>query len=155
MNVSSVTSSQPILDIDPSQQAGAADATVLQPDPPPDVSEQGRIMQELSDLQKSDPAKFKEVAGEIAQKLRDAASGASGSQATFLQKLADKFDAASQSGDMSALQPAGGTGHAHGHHHAHKYAAQQQQPTAGVDAQQDQTVDVAQLIESTLDTAQA
>jgi hypothetical protein len=156
MNVSSVVGTSPMTSIDPSQLAQGADqpsSTVLADDPP-QVSERGKLMQELSDLQSSDPGKFKKVSEEISEKLKEAASSASGHQAAFLNKLADKFGQAAQSGDMSALQPTGGAGGHHGHHHVHKYAAQQQATDAS-GGQQQSGVDVAQIIQSTLDGVSA
>ncbi len=105
-------------------------------------------MSELNDLATSDPAKFKQVTSDIAQKLRDAASSASGGQADFLTKLADKFQQASDSGGVSASKPpAGAGGHHGGHHHVRRYAAQQQQ---GAEVTAAQGVDPAQLIDSVL-----
>ncbi len=156
MNISAVSSTSSITDLTSLQSAGAADPT-MQPEADPQVSERGKVLQELNDLQKSDPAKFKQVTEEISQKLRDAANSASGGQATSLKTLADKFAQASQSGDMSALQPAGAHGGHGGHHHVHKYAAQQQGTDSSTSQQQQQQpgADIAQIIESALSDANA
>ena len=155
MTIGSVNSTSSIYDIDPTAQADqtsslsnlSGDASSSQ------VSGPGRWMSELQNLEKSDPDKFKQVTSEIAEKLRREASGATGTQATFLNKLADRFDQASQSGDMSSLQPPSGVSGHHGHHHhVQKYAAQQQ--SAGTDANgAQQHVDIAQIIESSLQDA--
>jgi hypothetical protein len=74
----------------------------------------------LQQLSQQDPAKFKEVAQSIADKLHQAAKDSSGKEAERDNKLADRFAAAAQSGDMSAFQPAAGAragAHAHHHHH--------------------------------------
>ena len=153
MNVCGVSSTTNVYDIDPtsltnqaanSSAPSNADATTSQ------VSGPGKWMSELQNLAKSDPDKFTQVTSEIAEKLRQDASSASGNQAAFLDKLADKFDQASQSGSMASLQPpAGVSGHHGHHHHVQKYAAQQQ--TGGADASgTQQQVDVAQIIQSSL-----
>lgn len=89
-----------------------------------EISGPGKLFSELKQLAAQDPAKFKQVASDIATKLKAAAgNGNADSTATstsassgnsFLNDLAAKFDAAAQSGDASGLQPNGG--HAHRHH---------------------------------------
>jgi hypothetical protein len=154
MNITAVTSTASIADLTTLEPTGSVDPT-LQTDSRPQVSERGKLLQELSDLQKSDPEKFKKVTEEISQKLRDAASSASAGQASALNKLADRFDQASQSGDMSALQPADGAGGHHGgHHHVKKYASNQQGTGDGT-SQQQPGADIAQIIESALSDANA
>lgn len=153
MNISAVSSTSSITELTSLQSASVADPT-MQPEADPQVSERSKLLQELNDLQKSDPAKFKQVTEEISQKLRDAANSTSGSQATSLNKLADKFAQASQSGDMSALQPTGAHGGHGGHHHVHKYAAQQQGTDTST-SQQQPGADIAQIIESALSDANA
>jgi len=81
------------------------------------VSQSGGLLGQLSDLARSNPDQFKAVTSEISQKLKDEASQATGGKATFLNNLADKFNQASQSGDLSSLKPSGAQGHHHGHHH--------------------------------------
>ncbi len=130
MDISAVNSTVNVYDIDAISQANAA-ATTPAPIAPDattsQVSGPAQWMSELQNLRKSDPDKFKQVTGEIADKLQQEASSATGQQATFPNKLADRFSQASQSGDMSALQPSGGVSGHHGHHHhVQKYAAQQQ-----------------------------
>jgi hypothetical protein len=100
------------------------------------ISRPGQLLSELKDLATSDPAKFKSVTADIAQKLKDAASAQGGSASDFLNKLADRFSAASQSGNASDLAPkAGGAqGHHHGHgghHHAAEAAAGGQSAATG------------------------
>lgn len=64
------------------------------------------MMQKLSDLQSSDPEKFKEVAQDISDKLSEAAKNSTDSKAASLYtSMAEKFASAAQSGDMSSLTP--------------------------------------------------
>ena len=87
-----------------------------------DISKPGQLMASLSALAQSDPEKFKKVTADIAKKLEDAA-GQSGAGADFLKKLADRFNAASQSGSADSLAPEAGKARGHhpggGHHRAH------------------------------------
>jgi hypothetical protein len=85
-----------------------------------DISRPGQLFSELSSLAQSNPDQFKSVSADIAAKLKDAAGSATGSQADFLNKIADRFQSASQSGNISDLQPnQGGGGRMHGHRHHH------------------------------------
>jgi hypothetical protein len=88
------------------------------------ISQEGELFGELSSLAQSDPERFKKVSAEIAQKLKEEASQATGGRAQYLSKLSDKFGQASQTGDMSALKPDGVQG-ARGHHGHHRHAAVQ------------------------------
>lgn len=91
-----------------------------------DISKPGQLMSQLSSLAQSDPAQFKTVTANIAQQLKDAASSQSGASADILNKLADKFGNASQSGNASDLAPAGGHHHhggGGGHHRVHAAAS--------------------------------
>jgi hypothetical protein len=75
------------------------------------VSTLGTLMGKLSDLSQSDPAKAKQVLADIATKLGQSSD-------PHLQQLADKFQQASQTGDVSSLQPHHKGGGGHHHHHA-------------------------------------
>jgi hypothetical protein len=82
-----------------------------------DVSDPAKQLQALEDLAKSDPVAFKAKTAEIATKLKAMADQAGSEQAKFLTGLAAKFQAASDSGDVSALtKKAGRHGGHHGHH---------------------------------------
>ncbi|MBI5542570.1 MAG: hypothetical protein HY901_01680 [Deltaproteobacteria bacterium] len=72
---------------------------------PTDVSKMGETMKQLQQLKEGDRSKFKEVMARISEKFEARASEATGRKADFLQALADKFQHASESGDMSALRP--------------------------------------------------
>jgi len=84
-----------------------------------DLSKPGQLFSQLQNLAQTDPTKFKEVTAEIASQLKDAAASQTGKQADFLNELAGRFDAASQSGKMSDLKPPQGQAQASGHHHHH------------------------------------
>jgi hypothetical protein len=91
--VSSVTASAP-QDTTPTSQVGAA-ATA-------NFSKPGELMAKLAQLKESDPEKFKTVLGDISKKLDDAATKTGDSK---LAELAKKFETASETGDLSGLQP--------------------------------------------------
>lgn len=93
--------------------------------PPPNISKPAQLFGKLKDLATKDPGRFGEITGRIAVDLRDAAAKTDGEEATFLNKLADRFAEASTSHDMSSLQPprARGNGPAAGHHHGHPHGA--------------------------------
>ncbi len=149
MDISSVGSSSSILDIDSVAQARAQatlSADTSGPATTPKVSDRAKQMSALSDLEKSDPAKFKRVTADIATKLHDEASSLGGTKGAALDKLADKFEQASKSGDMSVLKTGGGHGHhGGGHHKVQQYATQQ---ISGSSAQQGP--DAADLIKSVM-----
>jgi hypothetical protein len=93
------------------------------------VSKRAQMLQQLKDLSQSDPAKFKQVVGDMAKELRADAQKESGAAATALGKIADKLDQVAASGDVSQLAPPAASGGAqgaskgaaaykkHGHHH--------------------------------------
>jgi len=112
------------------------------------LSEFAQLMKQLGDLATSDPAEFKQVAEQISQGLKQAAQGATGSQADFLDTLADRFSQAAQTGSMAPLKPPATAAHG-GHHHVQKYAAQQGASDLGSSGDGD----VASIIESALSTA--
>ena len=84
----------------------------------------GQFLSKLQELEKSDPTKAKQVLTDIAGRLKADAGQATGTQADRLNQLADKFQKAADTGDLSALPAAGapavqgGQGHHHGHHKA-------------------------------------
>jgi hypothetical protein len=85
------------------------------------VSRPGQLLGELSLLAQSDPTKFKSVTASISQQLESAASSASGPEAAALANMANRFAAASQSGNAADLTPQHqanqGQGMSHRHHH--------------------------------------
>jgi hypothetical protein len=68
-------------------------------------SKPGEVLNKLAQLQESDPEKFKQVTAEIAEKLKAAAKEMTGTEAERISDLADKFQQASETGDLSVLQP--------------------------------------------------
>jgi hypothetical protein len=82
------------------------------------ISGPGRMFHQLSELSKSDPAKFKQVVSDMASALRADAQNATGDQASRLSQLADRLDKVAQSGNLSDLAPQSGSG-SEGAHHAH------------------------------------
>jgi hypothetical protein len=98
------------------------------------LSKPGELLKKLSELQKEDPAKFKEVLGKIADSLKTASQSATGTDSTELGKIADKFADAAQSGNLTALRPAHHGGH-HGHGgHGQAVQTQDQGQTAQASA---------------------
>jgi hypothetical protein len=99
---------------------GAGDAAV------PHMSGPGKLMSKLAALKAADPEKFQTVVSDMAAKLKDAASQATGPQAQFLTNLSNKLSDVASGGDISELRPQGGgqaSGaegvHHGGHHHHH------------------------------------
>jgi hypothetical protein len=116
-NVDSITGVAPNANrtpssIPPAGNAGPANAQISRP---------GQLLGRLQQLSESDPAAFKQVTEDIADKLRQSAQGLSGAAADRANALADRFAAASQSGNVSSLEPqqAQGAQGAQGHHHHH------------------------------------
>jgi hypothetical protein len=69
------------------------------------VSSMAQMLAKLDTLVKADPMKFADVTSQIASQLVAAAKATSGSDADSFSRLAEQFKAASQSGDLSSLQP--------------------------------------------------
>jgi hypothetical protein len=109
-------------------------ARASMPDPKPlldgqqvdgiDLSDPGQLFQQLQQLQQQKPDQLATVLTDIADKLRSVAGGTSATSAVtpdgaaagadFLNRLADRFDAAAQSGDLASLVSPGapnGAGH--------------------------------------------
>ncbi len=86
--------------------ASAASATSL--------SGSGSLLSQLQQLS-SNPAAFKAATADIATQLQTDAQQTGGSQGQALSSLAAKFQSASQTGDLSSLNPA--QAHHAGHHH--------------------------------------
>jgi hypothetical protein len=91
-----------------------------------DFSQVAQLFKDLKQLETSNPAEFKQVAADAAAKLKAAAGQTTDTQqAAFLNSLADKFQTAASTGNLSALvqgsspQGASGLYSAHGRHHHH------------------------------------
>ena len=138
MTISSITSAQAAIPV--SSAAAAAPAAPAAPADPADgtrLSGFGSFMSKLQSLEQSDPAKAKQVLGDIASKLSARAKEVGGTAGQHLSQLADKFQQASQTGDLSGLQPPQaqqGQHHHHGGgHHAKAAYSQSQDPSQTVD----------------------
>jgi hypothetical protein len=87
-----------------------------------DVSQVAQLFQQLQQLQSTDPTDFKQVTADAATQLLQAAQQATDpQQASFLTNLADKFQQASQSGNLSAFDNGASSNAAHGHHGGHHH----------------------------------
>ena len=86
------------------------------PPPPPmgmtgevdgiDMSKPGEMFSQLEKLQKSDPAKFKQVVSDIADKLEAASKDSTAEGASsMLSDLAAKFRDVANGGDISEIKP--------------------------------------------------
>jgi hypothetical protein len=129
MDVSSISATNPtpfISSVVATQTAAPASTSSIDGSASsPNLSKMGSLMSKLQDLEQTDPAKAKSVLAKISQDLKAQADKTGD---TKLSALADKFDQASQSGDLSGLKPKGAGGHHHGgggHHKTAAYAQQQ------------------------------
>jgi hypothetical protein len=113
MNINNVVSTQSIFST--SQTSGAQGSSDATPAVSTEVSGMASLMSQLQQLSQTDPSQFKQVTGEISEQLK-----ASGNTS-----LADRFAQASQSGDISALQPPKPHGAHHHGHHPHAQAPKQ------------------------------
>ncbi|HEY1757526.1 MAG TPA: hypothetical protein VGG72_19290 [Bryobacteraceae bacterium] len=69
------------------------------------LSQLGKLFQELQQLENTDPAEFAQVTANAASQLHQAAQQSNNpAQANVLSNLADKFQQASQSGNLSAFE---------------------------------------------------
>ena len=95
------------------------------------ISQASQFLSKLEQLKQQDPAQFKQVLSQIADKLAAAAQQqGQGADSQFLTQLSDKFRNAAQTGDLSQLQPPTGAHHGHHHHRvAQAYGQNQQDPT--------------------------
>ncbi len=70
----------------------------------PSLSGPAQFFSKLQSLEQSDPAKAKQVLGDIASELKSQAVQATGAQADRLSQLADRFQKAADSGDLSSTR---------------------------------------------------
>ena len=88
------------------------------------LSPLAKLLSDLQTLQQTDPAKYKDVTGQIAAKLKSAADADSASGnttgASQLNQLATDFTTASTTGQLPDIQDlAKAAGGGHHHHHGH------------------------------------
>lgn len=76
------------------------------------ISDRGALLSELSTLKSSDPAAFTATLTAMSDQARAAAKGATGDEATSLNKMADALASVAKSGDLSALEPTTASAHA-------------------------------------------
>jgi hypothetical protein len=116
--------------IDPSFTTPKSTSTVASapgvPQDRVDFSEIAQVMKDLSKLQSTDPARFKQVLSDAATQFQNAAGKETDPEkAKLLHDLANRFQQAADSGDLSALAPQQKTVHGH---HRHHHAAYQPPP---------------------------
>jgi hypothetical protein len=83
------------------------------PPPPPEdesssrvsVSKGSELMQQLSTLQKTDPAKFQLVVDQISEKFGQLASSKTGAEQDGLSRLSQALKKVADTGDLTALRP--------------------------------------------------
>lgn len=107
-------------------------------------SQVGQVFQELQQLQTSDPSALKKVLEDAATKFSTAAQQSTDpTQASFLSSLADRFQTAANTGDLSALKqpssstPTGTTYGVQGQHHHHHHGGGSSQTTNSTSSQTD------------------
>jgi hypothetical protein len=108
------------------------------------------LLNQLQQLQQTDPDKFKSVMSSIADTLKNDAQSATGPQAQRLNALADKFSQAAQTGQMPDLQPKGQHQGASGHHHHHQVQSYQDSSSSTAGTQNQPAFDLAQIIRTAL-----
>ncbi len=130
MNVNSIVSqTQPLSllsSLQPQKTSLAATIGAPSDSVSANLSSLGQFFAELKQLSTQNPAEFKKITAEIAQKLDTQAQNTSDpTQAAQLKAIAGRFDQASQTGDFSSLLPSQSTGGTHhgGHHHHHESQA--------------------------------
>lgn len=151
-SIKSVTGSAAATTVSPTKRADDPDDVQDASNVSVQMSQMGQLMNQLSTLAQSDPEKFKQVTAQIADKLSDAASQQSGQASDFLNKVADRFKQASQSGKASDLAPQGhpGAHHAGGHHGHRQYV---QAADSATNAQTDNKATTLQSVENVISSA--
>ena len=115
------------------------------------LSPMATLLNQLQQLQQTDPTKFKSVMSSIADTLKADAQNATGPKAQHLNDLANKFSQAAQTGQMPDLQPPGQQQGASGHHHHHHQVQSYQEGSSSATSSQNQPrFDLAQIIQTAL-----
>ena len=135
VNSNSVTYTPPLASVASSTSASAS-ASASSSGASAQLSGFGQLMSQLQSLEQSNPSQAQQVLSTIADKLNSEAQSAGGTQGQHLSALAQKFEQASQTGDLSGLKPptaptaaqSGVSGHHHGghHHSSQSYSGQAQ-----------------------------
>ena len=153
MDINSINSNYGINTPDMNQTATTQSATTgsIATTDSAQISPMASLLNQLQQLQQTDPDKFKSVMSSIADTLKADAQNATGSKAQHLTELANKFDQAAQTGQMPDLQPKGqqqgATGH---HHHHHQVKSYQEGSSLSGSSQNQPTFDLAQIIQAAL-----
>jgi len=106
LQVSGMQNLNQIIKSAPARANGAASATKPLGDTSHSIAEAAQLYAKLQQLQQKDPAKFKQVIGQIADQLTAAAKQeGSTPEGELLSTLAAKFQTVAQNGDLSQLQP--------------------------------------------------
>jgi hypothetical protein len=150
MDISSISSNYGLDAINPTQTAAAQSASGVTTTDSAQLSPMANLMNQLQQLQQSDPNKFKSVMSTIADTLKADAQNATGPQAQRLDALADKFSQAAQTGQMPDLQPKGQPHGASGHHHHHQVQSYQQGSGTATSGQNQPSSDLAQIVQAAL-----
>jgi hypothetical protein len=144
MSISSISSSAvaqaaAVSQVAPSTVAASSASTDTAAPSSTSFSQMGQLMSQLQSLEQSDPDKAKTVLAKIGSDL-----------SSSNPQLAAKFNQASQTGDLSALQPSKGAGGHHHHHHGG--GGSPTSPTAQASAY-DQSSDPMAQVESVISNA--
>lgn len=152
MDISSIGSNYGIDPLTTTQAAAtqtSATGTVASADSA-QLSPMASLLNQLQQLQQTDPDKFKSVMSSIADTLKTDAQNATGPQAQRLNALADKFSQAAQTGQMPDLQPKGQQGASGHHHHHHQVQSYQEGSGSTASGQNKPAFDLAQIIQTAL-----
>ena len=151
MDINSIGSNYGLDALNPNQATATQSASGVATTDSTQLSPMASLLNQLQQLQQTDPDKFKSVMSTIADTLKTDAQNATGPQAQRLNALADKFSQAAQTGQMPDLQPKGGQQGASGHHHHHHQVQSYQQGSSTDTSKQNQpSFDLAQIIQAAL-----
>ena len=115
------------------------------------LSPMASLLNQLQQLQQTDPDKFKSVMSSIADTLATDAKNATGPKAKMLTDLANKFSQAAKTGQMPDLQPPGQQqGAATHHHHHHPVKSYQDSTDTSASSPNKPSTDLAQIIQAAL-----
>jgi hypothetical protein len=154
MDINSISSNYGI-DATTTTQAAAAQASATGNVATTDsaqLSPMASLLNQLQQLQQTDPTQFKSVMSSIADTLKTDAQSATGPQAQHLTDLANKFSQAAQTGQMPDLQPPGQQQGASGHHHHHHHqvSSYQNGSSTSTSSPNQPGFDLAQIIQTAL-----
>ena len=116
-----------------------------------DISALASLLSQLQQLQQSDPGKVTQVLASVAGTLQAEASQASVAPALLLGQLAERFQQAAETGNLSALLPAGPGAPQPGPapHHGHR-GYDTVQSSGVLDPMEASPIDLAQVVEAAM-----